>query len=246
MPKTLEEFNAAIDSVHDSIVKDVKLFYEMQNHAIFLGKKIGRFIADIIAIRDETLITAIEVKTSNVSEIRKGVGQASSYLEWVHEVFLAVPPEAIELAKQLLKYSPIGIMTVFSNQISIVKESKRNEPDPLKLCHVLNNTVGSCWLCGRTFNVVRPSVKERDTIFITDKESEPELFKALETIKGRSTRTKSIHISICTVCSRIMGEVINEYLSRILVEEFPEEYKIFDFEELNIKEVRKLLLNRKK
>ena len=238
MPIAKDEFEEAKPPVHDFLVEKAKEFYEKQNYAVYTGKKIGRFVADVISIRDQTLTIAIEAKPNNATEIRKGVGQANSYLDWVHEVFLMVPPEGIDLCKQVLRYSPIGILTVMNDKITVVKDAERNEPDPLKLSRLLSNTVGFCWICGRTFNVVKPSQERNDSIYIAHKDLEPKLFKALEKIKGKKIRTKGSWVSICTVCSRILGDAIAEYLRRAFEKvEFPS----FDFDEYRIKEIGDLL-----
>ena len=185
---------------------------------------------------------AIEAKPNNASEIRKGAGQASSYLDWVHQVYLIVPPEAIELCKQLLKYSPIGILTVAKEgKIIFVKDAERNEPEPIKLSRLLNETVGFCWLCRRTFNIVRPSQDLKDSIVIAYKEEEPKLFKALEKIRGKKSRTKNLWTSICAVCSRILGEAISEYIRRALDEEYDEKLMVFDFWEDDMETIRYLI-----
>jgi len=53
--------------------------------------------------------------------------------------------------------------------ITFVKDAERNEPEPSKLSKLLSETVGFCWLCGGTFNVVRPSKNLKDSIYIADK-----------------------------------------------------------------------------
>ena len=224
-------------------------FYERKNYAVFKGKKIGRFIADLISVRDETLTVAIEAKPNDPSEIRKGIGQASSYLDWVHRVYLIVPPESIELCRELLRHSPIGILTVIRRKVSVVKDSGRNQPDLLKLTRLLNSTVGFCWVCGRTFNVVRPSRDDKEeepaTVYVAHKDFEPGLFRALERLKGGRIQTKGSWVSICTVCSRIIGAAIHEYLMRALKQDsFEEEYSRFDFEDSELEEIGELMQKR--
>lgn len=238
MPITKEEFEEAESSVHEFLVEKTKDFYEKQNCAVCVGKKIGRFVADLIVVRNETSTIAIEVKPNTATEIRKGVGQANSYLDWVHEVYLAVPVDGVELCKNLLKYSPVGILTVMNGKITFVKDAVRSEPERLKLSRLLNDTVGFCWLCGRTFNVVRPSQNIKESVFIAHKEIEPKLFKALERIRGKKIRTKGTWVGICTVCSRILGEAIKEYFLRVLGQV---EHPLFDFEDYKINVLRDLL-----
>lgn len=159
-------------------------------------------------------------------------------MDWVHEVYLIVPPESIGLCKKLLRHSPIGILTVNNDRIIVVKDAVRSEPEPLKLSILLNDTVGFCWICGRTYNVVRPSQKSKEMVYIAHKEEEPKLFKALEKIKGKKIRTSGSWVGICTVCSRIIGSAINEYFVRVFDNE---DFPIFDFDESEIKSLKELL-----
>lgn len=225
------------DPQHDLIVKNTNSHFKKKNYATFKEKKLGRFNADLIAIRDENLVIAIEAKT-NKSEIRKGVGQAYSYMDWVHEVYLAVPSESAELATELLRNTSIGIITVINKKVSIIKESKRVEPEPTKLIKLLNTTTGFCWICGRTFNVVPPTQKGEAGTYIAHKDIEPKLFKALENSLGKKIKTKGSWIKICTVCSRILGDAIHEFLKRVFEEK---ELPNFDFEEYQLKEIKNYL-----
>jgi len=82
-----------------------------------------------------------------------------------------------------------------------------------------------------------PTRDDKDSIYIADKENEPDLFKALEQIKGKKIKTKRSWVSICTICSRILGKAITEYFERV----FDKEYKQFDFNEYEIRNVRNLI-----
>lgn len=240
MPIRKKEFEQADTSIHDMIVERIKEHYKKRNFETYTGKKLGRFGADLISVRDQDLAVAVEVKPNDANEIRKGIGQAFSYMNWVHKVYLAVPPESIKLTSQLLNNTPIGILTVINKKVSTVKEADRVDPEPTKLTQLLGKTTGFCWICGRTFNVVPPTQKGalRGEIYIAHRKTESRVFKALEKSLGKRIRTKGGWVRICTVCSRIIGEAIYEYLKRACKgEEFP----AFDFREYGLEESKEYL-----
>lgn len=238
MPISRKDFDQAKLSEHDSILRSVKEHYDNQRLAVFVDKKIGRFKPDIIAIKNQHLTIAVEVKPNDATEIRKGVGQCFSYMDWVHEVFLATSPGGIQLSNQLLRGTPIGVLTAMNGKVTTVKEVERKDPDNLKLIRLLGNTTGFCWICGRTFNVVGQAKRDMGGTYIAHKDIEPSLFKAMEQTLGKKIRTKGSWVPVCIVCSRIIGNAIHEYFTRILK---GEKYPTFDFEKLSIKEDKKLL-----
>jgi hypothetical protein len=159
-------------------------------------------------------------------------------MDWVHEVFLATSPKGIQLSNQLLRGTPIGIITTTDGDVTIVKEAERKEPDNLKLTRLLSNTTGFCWICGRTFNMVEQAQRTMGGTFIAHREQEPTLFRALEQTLGKKIRTKGSWVPICVVCSRIIGNSIHEYITRLFENvKFPP----FDFDELFLEEDRKLM-----
>lgn len=238
LPISRRKFEQTKLSEHDSIVKSVAEDYESQRFVVFAGKKIGRFTPDIVAIKNQSLTIAVEAKPNDANELRKGVGQCISYMDWVHKVFLATSPGGIQLSSQLLRGTPIGLLATMDDKVTTVKEAERREPDHLKSIRLLSSTVGFCWICGRSFNVVQRTQRGRGEIFIAHRDIEPILFKAMEQTLGKKIRTKGSWVAVCTVCSRIIGEAIHEYLTRLLK---GEEYPIFDFDKLSLKEDRKLL-----
>lgn len=73
--------------------------------------------------------------------------------------------------------------------------------------------------------------------YIAHKDVEPTLFKAIEQTLGKKIRTKGSWVAVCTVCSRIIGNAIHEYLARLLK---GEKYPIFDFDKFQLEEDKKL------
>ena len=238
MPISRREFEQAKLSEHDSILKSVAQDYESQRFVVFEGKKIGRFKPDIVAIKDQGLTVAVEAKPNDATELRKGVGQCFSYMDWVHKVFLATSAGGKQLSIELLHGTPIGILTVLEGTVTTVKEAERKEPDNLKLIRLLGNTTGFCWICGRTFNVVQQAQKDMGGTFIAHKDIEPTLFKALERTLGKKIRTKGSWATVCKVCSRIIGNAIHEYFTRLLK---GEKYPTFDFDDGFLRMDKKLL-----
>ncbi|MCK4246941.1 MAG: hypothetical protein KAX04_00185 [Methanomicrobia archaeon] len=226
---------------HDEIVRFVKEHYKKKSYWVNDRTiSLGRYKTDVIAIYDQDLVDAVEVKPNNKSEIRKGVGQCFSYIDWVHKVYLAVPIKSVELTLDLIEHTPIGLLTIIDNTLTTVKEATRTEAEPGKLTKLLGKTTGFCWLCGRTFNLVPRAGGEDGSIYIAHKEMEPGIFKSLEKATRQKVRTKGSWVSICTICSRILGSAIHEYLKRsISKEEFPD----FDFDDLDLEETAKLLKN---
>lgn len=90
-------------TTHDKIVKGVKRYYEEMEFYVKERATLGRFKTDLVAIRDEDLVIAIEAKPNNKTEIRKGIGQSFSYSDWAHKVYLAVPSPSIDLTLDLIK-----------------------------------------------------------------------------------------------------------------------------------------------
>ena len=66
MPISSEDFNNYIDE-HRRLVDIISDHFGKMEHSIHQGVKIGRFIADVIAVRDENQIIAIEVKKDDTS-----------------------------------------------------------------------------------------------------------------------------------------------------------------------------------
>lgn len=235
---------------HEKIRRAVLEFYygADSGFTVVPPRKLDKFIPDILAVKDQNDTEAVEVKPSNDSEIRKGVGQAYSYMGWVHKVYLVVPEDKSTLVRELLKYTPIGILLYHDEGlVSTYKEAESTKPDPNKLIALLNDTIGFCWLCGRTFNVV-PRASENMAIPVAYKgtKSESKLFKALEKYSIKKVRTKNIWIEICCVCSKILGEAIHEYFDRVFGIKGGKIDIMYNFKYDNylIEETRKLLKER--
>lgn len=77
---------------------------------------------DLVIKRDGIEIP-IEVKASfDTDSIHKGIGQALSYLIFYEESWLAVPPRAIDLLKQILQQVRLDRFKVFDWQNKILYE----------------------------------------------------------------------------------------------------------------------------
>lgn len=219
MPITVKEYNDHID-VHNQISKIVINYFQSKNYSVFSEVKLGNVKADIVGIRDQNLAISVEVKTKNFSEIRKGVGQCLSYLDWVHNVYLAIPIEMLTETQELLRYTPIGLITIAKDEAVITKEAEFREPDGKKLYQVLQKTTGYCWICGKTFNIIEPTWDRYKApepfIPIAFKDDDPELIKNLEELTGLKKKTKNYWVGMCKVCSRLLGNAFDDYLRCIL------------------------------
>lgn len=228
MPITEEAFDTSRD-IHQEIVDAVSKYYKDKGFSVHPPLQLGRFLADVIAVRDQNLVVAIEAKKDDLSEIRKGVGQALSYMEWVHKVYLAIPLKRINICQELLKDTPIGIISIAEDQLLIAKEADLKEPDRTKLYQLLYKTTGFCWLCGKTFNIIEPAERpdfEKESLTIARTDDDPALISQLEKIISKKIHQVNFNVGICKVCSRILGEAINQYL-RILFGD--SEYVSLDF-----------------
>ena len=233
MPITSDQFKAHVD-IHGNIVKAVSNYFEERGFSVYPSKQLGDVFADIIAVRDHNLVVAIEAKTEDFSELRKGIGQALSYMSWTHKAYLAIPLEQVNLCQELLQYTPIGIIGVEKDQLFIAKEAELKEPDRTKLYQLLHGTVGFCWLCGRTFNIIPPAspdfqeYQDTESIYVGHRDIEPELFKKLEQIKGKKIQTVGAWVGICKICSRLLGQAIYEFLE-LIIEKNKVDWFSFDF-----------------
>ena len=218
MPISSKEFDESRD-IHKEIVDAVSKYYKKEDFSVHPPTHLGRFIADVIAFRDQNLVIAVEAKKDDLSEIRKGVGQALSYMEWVHKVYLAVPLKRINICQELLKNTPIGILSIAENQVLIAKEADFREPDKTKLYQLLHKTTGYCWICGKTYNIIEPAELpdfEKESISIARIDEDPFLINQLEKITAEKIKTINFNIGICKICSRILGMAFTDYLKMLL------------------------------
>jgi len=221
MPITKKKFETSKD-IHQEIVDAVSKYYNIKGFSIHAPVQLGRFLADVIAVRDQNLVIAIEAKKDDLSEIRKGVGQALSYMEWVHKVYLAIPLSRIQICQELLKDTPIGIISIAEDQLLIAKEADLKEPDRTKLYQLLHKTTGFCWLCSKTFNIIEPAERpdfEKDSLTIARTDDDPVLISQLEQVIAKKIKKVNFNVGICKVCSRILGEAISQYMHILLGDE---------------------------
>jgi len=203
---------------HDKIVKAAIKWLEEDGYAVpnKKGIKLGDNIADLVGIKSKDDTRAVEVKSGSKNEIRKGLAQAQTYLDWVHEVYLAIPKNFAYLGKDITKYTRVGLLVIEEDRLSTAKTAERVRPPEENLLHVLSKTTGFCWLCGRTFNVVDRS---KDEIYIAFKELEPKLHKSLERALKKKIRTAGSWAEICIVCERILGRVSGKFMRRVITGE---------------------------
>lgn len=198
---------------HDKIVKAMAKWLEEGGYQTFKGKKLGRYMADLVGVKSKDDTIAVEVKSGSIAEIRKGLAQAHTYLDWVHEVYLAIPDDFMSLGEDIAKHTRVGLLTnIEKDFMATIKDAERVRPAEEKLLQILSKTTGFCWLCGRTFNVV-PRCK--DEIYIAHKRMEPKLHKSLEKALKKKSRTTGSWAEICIICSRILGIVAGEFMYRI-------------------------------
>lgn len=220
MPISSNKFDESRD-IHQEIVNAVTKYYDTKGFSVYPSIQLGRFIADVIAVRDQNLVVAIEAKKDNLSEIRKGIGQALSYMEWAHKVYLAIPLKRINICQQLLTDTPIGIISIAEDQLIIAKEANLKEPDRTKLYQLLHKTTGFCWICGKTYNIIEPAERpdlKKESLIIARTDDDPILISQLEKIFAIKIRNVNFNLGICKVCSRILGEAFSQYL-KIFVED---------------------------
>lgn len=116
-------------SEHDEIVEATKIWLKKQGYYVHGSLKLGKFIADVIGIRNQHDSIAIEIKSGNISEIRKGLGQSHTYLDYVHKVYLAIPKKHIKLGRELVKHTRVGLLTYAKEEkIVLMKEAKYIRP----------------------------------------------------------------------------------------------------------------------
>lgn len=198
---------------HDRIVRAVAKWLKDEGYEVYKGKKLGEYIADLVGVKSKDDTIAVEVKSGKINEIRKGLAQGQTYLDWVHEVYLAIPSDFISLGKDIAKHTSVGLLVRTNGVIAIVKDAERVRPLEENLLYVLSKTTGFCWLCGRTFNVV-PRCK--NGIYIAYKEMEPKLHKSVEMALKKRFRTAGSWAELCVICSRILGAVAGEFMYRII------------------------------
>lgn len=201
-------------SEHDEIVEATKIWLKKQGYYVHGSLKLGKFIADVIGIRNQHDSIAIEIKSGNISEIRKGLGQSHTYLDYVHKVYLAIPKKHIKLGRELVKHTRVGLL-IYSKEEKIVlmKEAKYIRPIQENLAFVLSKTTGFCWVCSRTFNIVP---KYESSFYIAHEDIDPKLYEGLvKTLKIRP-QTKGYWVDICQVCSRVIYQINMKFLNALI------------------------------
>lgn len=199
---------------HKQIVEASKKWLREQGYSIYGPLKLGDFIADVIGVKERDDVVAIEVKSGNVNEIRKGLGQAQTYLDYVHKVFLAIPEDFIDVGEKIAKHTRIGLITNFEKDyIALSKDAQYTKPLDEHLVYVLSRTTGFCWICGRTFNTVP---KYEDSIYMAHKDIDKNLYKSLVKTLKIKPNTKGYWVDICVVCSKIIYNISAKFLRALI------------------------------
>lgn len=186
----------------------------VKGYKIYGPLKLGEFIADIIGVRNKDDVVAIEVKPGNASEIRKGLGQAQTYLDYVHQVFLAIPEDYSNVGDKVTRHTKVGLLLKFGkNCISIRKNPEYTKPLEENLASVLSKTTGFCWICGRTFNTVP---KDKTPYYLAHKDIDKDIFEGLVKSLMAKPKTKGYWVHICKVCSRIIYHTNTEFLRTVV------------------------------
>jgi len=222
----------------------VKKYFEKEGYWIYKKEK---FRIDVLAIRSKDDIVAIELKGTE-GDVRKGVGQALSYLRYAHRAYIAVDEKLLSVAREITRFTPIGILAIESGKPHHVwadKEPQKTIPNEEKMIELLNSTVGMCWICGRTFNII-PQAGEAQSgnyprdymIYAAFRGDDPKLHDLVKLATGQKRiRTAGIWVGICVLCSTILGHAISEFL--IAVKKGGKSLG-FTFDELELKEVKEL------
>lgn len=197
---------------HKQIVNASKKWLEEQGYSVYGPLKLGEFIADVVGVKERDDVIAIEIKPGNMSEIRKGLGQAQTYLDYVHKVFLAIPMTYVDVGEKIAKHTRIGLITN-KKFISLSKDAEYTKPLEENLIYVLSKTTGFCWICGRTFNTVP---KNEDSIYMAHKDIDKKLYKSLVRTLRQKPSTKGYWVHICIVCSKIMYHISAEFLRKLI------------------------------
>ena len=226
---------------HQQIEISAKEWLKSQGYSVYSSLKLGEFIADLIGIKSREDIVAIEVKPGDINEIRKGLGQAHTYLDYVHKVYLAIPQSFYVQGNRIVKNSKIGLLTqVSGNVIATWKPADYTRPSEENIINVLSQTTGFCWICGRTFNMIP---ENKDAIYMAHKDMDNHLFKSLEKALSITPQNKGIHVSLCIVCSKIMFHMSSELLKSLMTTENYVGFEVDAFAYGNLKKIFKKKFN---
>ncbi len=228
--------------------KDLKVFVKnyLEKEGYWVYRK-EKFRIDVLAIKSKDDIVAIELKGTK-GDVRKGVGQALSYLRYAHRAYIAVDEKLLLVAREVTRFTPIGILAIESKEhhhVWIDKEPQKTSPNEEKVIELLNSTVGICWICGRTFNIIPKAGKEQSEnyprdymIYAAFRGSDSKLHDLVKLATGQKRiKTAGIWIGICVLCSTILGHAIHEFL---IATKKGEKSFGFTFDELDLKEIKRL------
>jgi len=235
-------------SLHDTFLNKIKKSLQKDG---FVCKHmlLDKNSIDIIAVKNESTVWAIEVESGlSLKGLREGVGQAQQAIGWVHHSYIAIPLSHQERAMKLIRGTSIGLMSYQNNKIIKIKEAETLTPEREKLNDLLSRTVGFCWICGKTFNNIPPTRKNKwgpetlGSILIDGAYENKLLYEKLRQFTPQKERSyPSRWVRICTVCSSILGSAISEFFGRVYNPKFKETHKKFDFSEYEIKRLKKII-----
>ena len=209
-----------------------------------------KFRIDVLSIKSKDDIVAVELKGSK-GDIRKGLGQALSYLRYAHSSYIAVDEKLLPLAREVARFTSIGIIVIESEEphnVWVDKEPQRTIPDEAKVLELLSSTVGFCWICGRTFNIIPKAGQAssekypRDyNIYAAFRGLKPKLHDLVKVATGqRKIRTEGVWVGICVICSIILGHATREFL--VAAKNGKKSFG-FTFDESDLEDIKKLLEN---
>ena len=231
---------------HDSLLRKAKNRFEKQGY-FCKPMVLDKSSIDIIAIKDEATALAIEIETGgSTQELRAGVGQAQEAIGWVHQSYILVPIRVQKKAMHLIQGTSIGLMSYYDNDIFIAKEANKLIPEKAKLNDILHRSVGSCWICGRTFNNVPVSPHQRERGILVDNAfSNKRLHRYLTQFTPQNERQYANRwVRICKICSNILGDAFSEFLKK--THNIKDKGYVFNFSKYSLNEAKKVIRQKKR
>ncbi len=186
---------------HSQVISAVRHYCGSRGMQTFSPLGMRGKILDIVAVRDRGLVIGVEAKPGEKEEVRRGIGQALDYLDWVHQIYLAVPDSIADYARKLVSRTEIGLLRVSNPKlVTVLKDPTTNPVDESNLLMVLSRTVGFCWFCGRTLNQI-PSAED---VYVVHKDDDPNLHFILSQLAGADAGAKGSWVKICKVCEKLL------------------------------------------